>query len=396
MPGTLKNWQRRASPLARQALCGYAALIVYASLYPFSGWRSLGLSPFAYLLDPQPQYLTGFDVLTNILGYMPFGMLLVLALYPRRRNGSAVLRAWFWGALLSASMEAIQTYLPTRVASNLDLASNALGALLGGALAAPFCSALLDRGTLRRWRLLWFDRQGSLLMGLVLLWPFAQIYPVPDLFGSGNWPRVLWQSLDPGTQAVLQSWLPAWMHAGPPGLDSARAAVLCEALVTALALLAVGSIATLAMRPQAPRRRLLLILLLVTVGIKGGATALQSASGLSFEWLTIGAQSGLLFGSLVVLATCGWSTRARATLAALSLVSGMLLVNLLPVNPYYSMSLDDWRQGQFVHFNGLAQWLSWIWPYLALAWLARLAEQTWVARHAGATGRSRRGSNSVS
>ena len=120
--------------LARQALVLYTALIVYGSWYPFSGWRSLGLGPFAYLSDPMPQYLTAFDVVTNVLGYMPFGALMVLALYPRWRGTLAVALAFVLGGLLSGVMEAVQTYLPTRVASNLDLAANALGALLGAAI----------------------------------------------------------------------------------------------------------------------------------------------------------------------------------------------------------------------------------------------------------------------
>ena len=60
-------------------------------------------------------------------------------------------------------MEAVQTYLPTRVASNLDLAANALGALLGAAIMSPATGALLDRGLLRRSRLLWFERDTAAL-----------------------------------------------------------------------------------------------------------------------------------------------------------------------------------------------------------------------------------------
>ena len=56
---TIKQWQRRPSMFARQALAVYAALVVYGSLYPFSGWRSLGLGPFAFLTDPIPQYRDG-------------------------------------------------------------------------------------------------------------------------------------------------------------------------------------------------------------------------------------------------------------------------------------------------------------------------------------------------
>jgi VanZ family protein len=44
--------------------------------------------------------------------------------------------------LLSACMEAVQTYLPTRVPSNLDLLTNSLGVALGALLrpaAVPSC-----------------------------------------------------------------------------------------------------------------------------------------------------------------------------------------------------------------------------------------------------------------
>jgi len=45
--GAREPLPRRASTLSRQSLALYTALIVYGSWYPFSGWRSLRLSPFA-------------------------------------------------------------------------------------------------------------------------------------------------------------------------------------------------------------------------------------------------------------------------------------------------------------------------------------------------------------
>jgi hypothetical protein len=61
-----------AWPLALATAC----LIVYASLYPFTGWRDQGLSPFVFLTAAWPRYWTGFDVSTNFLGYAPLGFLL--------------------------------------------------------------------------------------------------------------------------------------------------------------------------------------------------------------------------------------------------------------------------------------------------------------------------------
>jgi hypothetical protein len=35
----------------------YAALMVYASLYPFDGWRDQGIAPWAFLAPPAAQIL---------------------------------------------------------------------------------------------------------------------------------------------------------------------------------------------------------------------------------------------------------------------------------------------------------------------------------------------------
>lgn len=378
---SVKSWQRRASPLARQALAGYAILIVYGSLYPFSGWRSLGLGPYDYLFGPPPQYLTSFDVLTNVLGYLPLGGLAVLALYPRWRGGVALCAAVGLSLFMSSSLEALQTYLPSRVASNFDLASNLLGGFLGAALATPAASALLDRGGLRRLRFRWFERRASFLLGLIMLWPFAQMFPEPFLFGLGDWPRELWQSLDASMQSALLAWLPAFLQRDALALGSTPP--IWEAWVTGLNVLGAGLLVTLALRPTAPRLRLLAAFLALTLAIKAGATVLQSHSGLLFDWFTAGARAGLLGGCVAVLAAMRLPQPWRAALCVGALSLALALANLVPLNPYYDVLLDDWRQGRYLHFNGLAQWLAWTWPYLTLGWLAASAERAWVTRARG-------------
>jgi len=382
---TLKHWQRRPSVLSRQALGAYTMLVVYGSLYPFSGWRTLGIGPFAYLADPLPQYLTAFDVITNVLGYMPFGALAVLALYPRWRGALAAGVAFIGGAMLSGSMEAVQTYLPTRVASNLDLAANALGALLGAALTAPATSRLLDRGLLRRMRFMWFERDAAYMIGLSGLWPFAAMYPAPFLFAVGDLPRVLWSSIDPVMQDALLAWTPAaWnVAAWPLHLGAKLPDGAWETLITSLNLFAALVLATLPMRTRAPRVRLLLGLVIATLGAKAGATFLQSRSGLTFNWATDGAIAGIACGTLASLLSLRCSRAWRATLAGLALIAALVLVNLLPVNPYFDIVLADWRQGRYLHFNGLSQWLAWVWPYAALGWLASTAERAFLAWRRG-------------
>jgi VanZ family protein len=380
-----KVWQRRPSALARQALGLYAALIVYGSWYPFSGWRSLGIGPFAYLFDPMPQYLTAFDVIINVLGYMPFGALVVLALYPHGRGVLAVAVAFVLGALLSGTMEAVQTWLPTRVASNLDLAANTIGALLGAAMMAPATDALLDRGMLRRLRMLWFERDTAALVCLAASWPFATMYPTPRLFGVGDWPRALWLHADPTMQDALLAWLPAaaQVETWPARLTACCSGDGWEALVATLDLFAAGVLASLAMRSRAPRVCLVLAWVALTVFIKIGSTFLQSESGLAFDWATPGGLAGLVCGTLAIVLALHMPRGWRAGLAAAALAVALVLVNLLPVNPYFDVVLAGWRQGRYLHLNALARWLAWIWPYAALVWLAFSAERAWLRRRRG-------------
>lgn len=113
----------------------YAALVIYASLYPFDGWRPVGIAPWTFLAAPVPRYWTGFDVAANLLGYGPLGFLLALSALRTSPRLPAVLLAALGGGLLSLVMESLQTYLPMRVASNVDLLLNLAGAWLGALMA---------------------------------------------------------------------------------------------------------------------------------------------------------------------------------------------------------------------------------------------------------------------
>ena len=164
----------------------YSALIVFASLFPFEGWRAQGIAPWVFLTASlPPHYWTGFDVGTNIVGYLPLGFMLALALMRSGWRRSAVPLALLAGAALSLLMEFLQIYLPKRVPSNLDWLLNSAGALLG-ALSA----ALLERrGTVERWsrfRMRWFARDARGALVLLALWPWALLFPAAEPFGLGQ------------------------------------------------------------------------------------------------------------------------------------------------------------------------------------------------------------------
>src|SRR5450830_1623523 len=104
------------------------------------------------------------DVLSNALGYGPLGFLITLGGL-RSRLARPLLLAVGVAFCLSLVMESLQSYLPSRVPSNVDLFLNAMG----GAVGAMAAWALERLGALDRWSLFrarWFvpESRGALVL----------------------------------------------------------------------------------------------------------------------------------------------------------------------------------------------------------------------------------------
>ena len=165
----------------------WAGLIVYASLFPFEGWRwPPGVPAWQLLRLPWPRYFIPFDIAGNLLAYAPLGGLVALAqLRHGRRPLAALALAVLLGAGLSYTMELTQQLLPPRVPSLLDGVLNAAGATLG-ALLAWLAQAL---GLLRRWqaaRERWLEHGNAGALALLVLWPAALLFPTPVPLGLGQ------------------------------------------------------------------------------------------------------------------------------------------------------------------------------------------------------------------
>jgi VanZ family protein len=355
----------RASPVARATLLAYFLLIVYASWYPFAGWRSTGLSPFTFLnLQPQ-RYWTGFDVMTNIVGYMPFGALVVLALYPAVRRGWAVLAAALVGILVSGLMETVQNYLPSRVPSNLDLLTNSAGCLVGAVFAACFAHQLLDQSRLYRLRRRWFAAHASQGLVLAALWPLAQVYPQGYLFGNG---QVL---------PLLSEWLSDWLDTDidlvallrGDDIMTVEQYWLSETIITACGMAGAALALLCLTRRGAPKLWLMLALVMTGLLVKMLASSLFFAPDNALVWITPGAEGGFLIG-LIMLAGLAFAPQAaQRRLAVVTLVLCLVVVNTIPANPYFVSTLQAWQQGKFLNFNGAAQFLGMAWPFIALWFL---------------------------
>ena len=162
----------RRTSAAWPLFCIYAVLIVYASLYPFDNWRFQGVMSWSFLTASWPRYWTGFDVLSNVLGYAPLGFLLALSLRSMRPHWPAVVVATLVAGCLSFTLESLQMFLPVRVPSNVDTALNIGGAWAGAVVARGLVwVGLMDPWN--RFRDRWFETEASGALALLAVWPLA-------------------------------------------------------------------------------------------------------------------------------------------------------------------------------------------------------------------------------
>ena len=341
----------------------YAGLIVYASLYPFADWHDRGVAPWDFLWAPLPQYWTGFDLISNVLGYAPLGFFLALSALRTGRGASAVRYAALAAFLLSWLMETLQVYLPMRVPSNVDWVLNLLGAWLGAVTA----TGLERMGALSRWsrfRARWFvpDARGALV--LLALWPLALLFPAAVPLGLGQ----VFERVEAGLADVLLDtpfleWLPVReLELQPLVAGAELACVLLGGLIPCLLGFCII---------RAPGRRA--VFTLVVLGLGVCATALSAALSYgpahAWAWFTLPVQLGLGLAWLLAVLLLGVPERTSAALMMLALGLFLSIINQAPTSAYFAQTLQTWEQGRFIRFHGLAQWLGWLWPYVALLYV---------------------------
>lgn len=361
----MQEHKTSAWPLAQ----AYALLIVYASLYPFEGWRDQGISVWAFLESPWPRWWTGFDLAANTVGYGPLGFLLALSWLrgmggprsgsPARALGFATLA----GTALSLAMEALQTFLPSRVPSNVDFGLNALGSLLGAALAVG-----LERfGAIDHWsrfRARWFVPQARGALVLLALWPLALLFPAAVPFGLGQvferWETALADWL---LDTPFLEWLPVRDVELQPLVPAAElVGVALGALIPCLLAYSVM---------QSVRRRAVLAsgALVAGVAVTALSAALSWGPVHAWAWISPPVRAGLVLALILAGLLLAVPRRGCAALLLLALVVHLSILNQAPASAYFANTLSTWEQGRFIRFNGLAQWLGWLWPYATLGYV---------------------------
>jgi VanZ family protein len=344
----------------------WAGLIVYASLHPFAPWVWPELSPgkrWVDLLWLPMSRATAFDLWANFLAYQPFGLLLALAWL---RAGSpawrATLQASLCGVLLSLTMECVQYLLPIRVPSRVDWFLNSAGTLTGAVAAV-----LLQRGgVLHYWQRLrdtLFVPHGTMGLLLLLSWPIGLLFPPPVPLATGQGLERLAGALHEWlADTVLADWVtrPQPEGALAPGT---------EALVVALGLLAPALVSFVMLRRIRHRLVTLIGTTVVGVGTTALSTMLNFGPEHAMSWLTPPVLPGVLIGLGFGFGLAFVPRRGIAAFGLVLLTLLLSLVNQAGSDPYFALSLSAWEQGRFIRFHGLAQWVGWLWPLAALAFL---------------------------
>ncbi|MBE9609058.1 VanZ family protein [Chitinilyticum piscinae] len=341
---------RRMAPthMAPAFTLAWTLVLLIVSFYPFSEWHYAGQPLLEFYFYPLPYYFTVFDNAVNVLAYVPLGAGLLLCMRPR---WGRLLLAVLGGTLLSAGVEFIQQFQPDRIASNLDIISNACGSLIGAT------AALLLSG--RRWQRFWLVFRHShfaggrwVEWGLVWLvfWFITQFDPSQPFLGVVVEPADLPQVFE------------------TPFADPKLQLRLLEAGGVMLNLLGVALYVSVLMKhtwqgPQA-MRRVLAAGLLVKLAFAG--MLLKPAK--FFAWVNSSVLFGALAGALLLVLLWRLQRRWRALLGLLSLALASLVSWLWPLSPQLSATLPlfRWQYGHLLHFNGLSGIITDLWPYVAM------------------------------
>lgn len=348
-------------PLYWKLSCAYLLLLIYGTLFPLSGWDWQRGNLHTFISLNWPAHVSRGDVVTNLVVYVPLGLLLALWWRGRFGGGATLALVTLCGTSLSLGLEYLQSYLPQRVSSPLDTALNGTGTFLGALLAGYFNAHQFRGGRLHRLRHRWFLPGSIADLGLITLglWALAQLSPWVPSLDLGN----LRQGLSPLART----------------LTGAVPFSLAQGAVYALNVATLGLVFTAVAQPRLNTTKLFVLFIAAVLVLKVPIVGRQ----LSLEAIA-GAGAGLLLWA----ALRNRPPRVLPWLAALLLLLAHSLDNLRVSDPHGPLLLINWIpfKGQMQTLSGLPDIIAAIWPYAALAWLAALARPASTQRAASLGG----------
>ena len=331
----------------RGSLAVWIALIAYASLYPFVPLRLPAAEALGAFLS-RPRYTLEFDVVLNVVAYIPLGILARLHFASRERRLPPAAMAVALGAALSFAMEVAQLFIPNRVASIQDVAANTAGTVIGALLFADPVYSLVTRplGELRT-RMLVGGPWGDAGVMLLALWLIAQLNPALPFFGAGN---------------IASS-----------GLESQETALLQWAAV-GISVCGFGLFVSALLAAEHGTLRTTLVLLSVALWLKFMAASFMLQPHFAEDWLSVGRVVGLAAGIGALVPLRRMPRLARIYTAFVLLLAGALFAKIFGAYSAIDelVKLFRWPYGQLAGFATLTRFLHEGWALLAVAYLIGL------------------------
>ncbi|MBC7779462.1 MAG: VanZ family protein [Proteobacteria bacterium] len=342
--------QARESRLAWYFAGAYLLVIVYASLSPFTGWSSPGAPALAFLDEPWPRRLPRFDLIVNVIAYVPLGLLLTLAAMRWMRPILAVALALVIGTSMSFGLETAQMYLPVRVASSIDLMLNSAGTALGALLAAR-------TGRMPLWGHFRDLRVHCCLpasiadpgLALIAIWFLTQVDPSLPLLSALSLPDAL---PIPGTDFT------------PP-----RAFSVPSAIAVAINTLAISLFVMALMRKRWHALIAMCTLVATAALIKLAAGVVMLKAQSVFIWLSMEVVLGIAAGTAVSALMLALPRTMMIRIGIAALVCSFLSIHLFQdaTQPVLALAPFRWTYGQLLNYTGLARTVADLWPIVG-AW----------------------------
>ncbi|HUP97580.1 MAG TPA: VanZ family protein [Usitatibacter sp.] len=322
----------------------WALLLAYASLYPFFPLRPPSPEAIAgFFLTPR--YIVRSDIAFNVVAYVPLGTLACLYFRRGGEGRHAIVKAIGFGTAYSLLMEGLQLFVPNRVATIVDVAANAGGALIGALVFAdPLYSVVTKQLGEVRERVVISGAWGDAGLVLLMLWLLAQLNPALPFFGAGNI----------GGEARVEIAILHWFAVG-------------------LAICGFGLFVS-ALMQAAGALRVTLVLLSVALWLKFATASLLLQPHITEDGVSPGRIGGLAGGLLLFVPLRHLPRLGRIYLALVMILAGALFAKIFgaysPVEEL--LRLFRWPHGQLGSFATLTRFLHELWPVAALVYLISL------------------------
>ena len=342
--------------------------LAIGSLFPITSWTARGLDPLAFLTEPWPRWWTLSDVLLNVLAYVPFGLFGALATWPTAGARRSILWTVMAGFALSLSLEALQSWLPSRIPSRLDVLANGSGTLIGAMSGALLAPRLIGQARLNAWFGRWFAAGSYSGWLLLAAWILSQLAPQSRLFGAGEL-QLPWSDLGTLNPVPELAGLTTRLTTGlTTGLTGLTAAALLESLTVIAALVAVMLIVTRCTLSPAPRAVIAGFIVLTALAGRSVLVGTLMPEGATDHWASAGALGGLLCGTLLALGASTLSERARRRALMAAVLTLLVTGPIKPELAFQNSAAMAWSTGSWRNVAGFQHGIASLWPALVLIW----------------------------